>query len=321
MCACVKPWLVDALWETLLLTCIGADWARAHPRGCEFPACRLAKGWVPVPITASDFDFVCALLRHDAAIALEAGKEYLVESRLGTLARQEGLPSVEALIAAVRTKPNDALRYRIVEAMTTNETSFFRDVTPFDALRDHVLPDLIERRAAQRSLRIWCGAAATGQEPYSLAMLIREYFPALASWRVEIIATDISREVLERARSARYTQLEVNRGLPASMLVKYFEKDGIAWRVKASLRKMIVFRELNLILPWTGVDDSDVVLMRNVLIYFDVATKKRILASVRRIMRPDGYFMLGGAESTMNIDDKFKRVQVGKSSCYQIVAP
>ncbi|CAN5235117.1 protein-glutamate O-methyltransferase CheR [soil metagenome] len=271
-------------------------------------------------ISASDFEFVSTLLRTDSAIALEAGKEYLVESRLGTLARQEGHLSVDALIAQVRLKADTGLRYKIVEAMTTNETSFFRDVAPFDALRDHVLPDLIAKRAAQRTLRIWCGASSTGQEPYSLAMLIREHFPALATWRVNIVATDISREVLERARTGKYTQLEVNRGLPAPMLVKYFEKDGIGWRVKPVVREMVAFRELNLVAPWTGVDSSDVVLMRNVLIYFDVLTKRTILANVRKIMRTDGYFMLGSAETTMNIDDNFKRVAVGKTSCYQLAA-
>lgn len=270
-----------------------------------------------MPISPTDFDFVRAMVRKESAIALEPGKEYLVESRLTTLARQVGLVTADQLIEEVRRKPDNGLRYKIVEAMTTNETSFFRDVAPFDALREHVLPDLIARRAAQKSLRIWCGAASTGQEPYSLAMLIREHFPALASWRVEIVATDISREVLDRAHTGRYSQLEVNRGLPASMLVKYFEKEGIAWRVKAPLRDMITFREMNLIGSWTGVDNADIVMMRNVLIYFDVTIKKQILANVRRVMRADGYFMLGSAESTMNIDDKYKRVPVGRTSCYQ----
>jgi chemotaxis protein methyltransferase CheR len=270
-----------------------------------------------MPISPTDFDFVRAMVRKESAIALEPGKEYLVESRLTTLARQIGLVTADQLIEEVRRKPDNGLRYKIVEAMTTNETSFFRDVAPFDALREHVLPDLIARRAEQKALRIWCGAASTGQEPYSLAMLIREHFPALASWRVEIVATDISREVLDRARTGRYSQLEVNRGLPASMLVKYFEKEGIAWRVKAPLRDMITFREMNLIGNWTGVDNADIVMMRNVLIYFDVTIKKQILANVRRILRADGYFMLGSAESTMNIDDKYKRVSVGRTSCYQ----
>jgi len=269
-------------------------------------------------ISAVDFDFVCTLIKRESAITLEPGKEYLVESRLGLLARQEGMGSVSDLIAILRKSPSAAVTYKAVEAMTTNETSFFRDVAPFDALREHVLPDLIAKRAAQRSLRIWCGAASTGQEPYSIAMLIRHHFPVLASWRVEIIATDISREVLDRARTGRYSQLEVNRGLPAMMLVKYFEKDGVDFVVHSTIRDMVTYRELNLIGPWNGIADADVVLMRNVLIYFDVETKKKIMANVRKIMRPDGYFMLGSAESTLSIDDRFKRVAVGKTSCYHI---
>jgi len=276
---------------------------------------------LPAKLSAVDFDFVRTLVHKDSAILLEAGKEYLVESRLTVLARQEGKTSFQSLISDLRTRPDNALRYRVVQAMTTNETSFFRDVAPFDALREHVLPDLITRRAATRTLRIWCAAASTGQEPYSLAMLIREHFPALASWRVEIIATDISREVLDRAKGARYSQLEVNRGLPASYLVKYFEKDGLHWRVKPAIRDMVSYRELNLIGAWSGVDGADIVMMRNVLIYFDIPTKRKIMANVRRVLRPDGYFLLGSAESTLNIDENFKRIAVGRTSCYQLASP
>jgi len=272
----------------------------------------------PNKISAADFDYVRNLVYQDSAILLEVGKEYLVDSRLTVLARQEGKPSLESLIGDLRKRPDQSLRYKIVQAMTTNETSFFRDVAPFDALREHVLPDMIARRAATRTLRIWCAAASTGQEPYSLAMLIREHFPALATWRVEIVATDISREVLDRAKSGRYTQLEMNRGLPASYLVKYFEKDGLHWRVKPAIRDMVVYRELNLIGTWSGVDSADIVMMRNVLIYFDIPTKRSIMANVRRVMRPDGYFLLGSAESTLNIDEKFKRIAVGRTSCYQL---
>ncbi|MGV3710128.1 MAG: CheR family methyltransferase [Gemmatimonas sp.] len=269
-------------------------------------------------ISTADFEFVRDLIKREAAIALETGKEYLVDSRLTTLARQEGIPSVADLVVKLRNRPPAALVYKVTEAMTTNETSFFRDIAPFDALRDQVIPDLIAKRAAQKSLRIWCAAASTGQEPYSLAILLREHFPQLANWRIQIVATDISREVLTKARSGEYTQLEVNRGLPALLLIKYFEKSGVNWRVNKSIRDMIDYRELNLIGNWSGVDNSDIVMMRNVLIYFEPETKRSILANVRRNMRSDGYLMLGSAETTMNIDDKFKRVQLGKSSCYQI---
>lgn len=269
-------------------------------------------------ISTADFEFVREMIKRDAAIALETGKEYLVDARLSSLARQEGFASVNDLVTNLRTSKVTDLAYKVTEAMTTNETSFFRDITPFEALRDQVIPQLMAKRATQKSLRIWCAAASTGQEPYSLAMLLRDHFPELSTWRVQIVATDISREVLAKARTGIYTQLEVNRGLPAASLVKHFERDGANWRVKKPLRDMIDYRELNLIGNWSGVTNSDIVLMRNVLIYFEVATKKSILANVRRNMQPDGYLMLGSAETTMNIDDQFKRVAVGKSSCYQI---
>lgn len=267
-------------------------------------------------LTAADFDFVRLIVRADSAIALEPGKEYLVESRLSALARLEGAASVEAIIAALRQRPTGDLRYKVVEAMTTNETSFFRDVTPFEALRTHIIPDLMARRADRRQLRIWCGAASTGQEPFSLAMLLREHFPALDAWQVKITATDLSRDVLEKASAGRYTQLEVNRGLPAPMLIKYFERDGIAWRVKPVLRSMITFREMNLIGAW-NVGEVDLVLLRNVLIYFDLDVKRRIFANLRRILCPEGYLLLGSAESTMNIDDNFRRVPIGRANSYQ----
>jgi chemotaxis protein methyltransferase CheR len=273
-----------------------------------------------MPISPADFDFVRAIVRKDSAIALEPGKEYLVESRLMTLARQEGLATVAALVEGLRRAPEGALRYKVVEAMTTNETSFFRDITPFDALRTHIVPDVMARHAERRQLRIWCGAASTGQEPYSLAMLLREHFPALASWRVEIIATDLSRDVLQKAQQGSYSQLEVNRGLPAPLLLKYFEKEGIAWRVKPVLREMVTFREMNLIGSWHSVPEADIVLLRNVLIYFDLTVKKRILANLLRVVRPGGYLLLGSAESATSIDERFERVLVGRTTCYQPTA-
>ncbi len=271
------------------------------------------------PIADADFDFVRTIVRADSAIALEAGKEYLVESRLLTLARSQGLDSVGALVAQLRQRPASDLRYKVVEAMTTNETSFFRDITPFDALRTHIIPDLVARRAQCQQLRIWCGAASTGQEPYSLAMLLREHFPVLSSWKVQITATDISREVLEKARAGRYGQLEVNRGLPAPLLLKYFERDGVHWQIRPVLKSMVSFREMNLVGPWM-IGEADIVLLRNVLIYFEVDVKRQILANIRRVMRPDGYLLLGSAESTMNIDDNYKRVPVGRANAYQAAA-
>jgi chemotaxis protein methyltransferase CheR len=204
-----------------------------------------------------------------------------------------------------------------VEAMTTNETSFFRDHHPFDALRTQIIPDLINRKAASKQLTIWCAAASTGQEPYSVAMLLREHFPVLTSWKLTFIATDLSTQVLAKARSGRYGQLEVNRGLPAPLLVKYFTKDGTEWVVKEELRNMIDYRELNLIETWPALPVLDLVMIRNVLIYFDVPTKKKILGNIRQRMAPHGYLMLGGAETTLGIDEQFERVQIDKGVAYR----
>jgi chemotaxis protein methyltransferase CheR len=268
-----------------------------------------------------DFAYISSFVRQSSAIVLEPGKEYLVDSRLAPVLREHGLPSISALVGELKRSSGGVLHTRVVEAMTTNETSFFRDVAPFDGMRTQILPDLIQSRSTERRLRIWCGAASSGQEPYSLAMLILEHFPQLAGWDVRIIATDLSREILDRARAGRYSQLEVNRGLPAPMLVKYFERSGTEWSVKAPVRKLVQFEEMNLVRPWKALPASDVVFMRNVLIYFDVPTKRDILARVRTVLRPDGYLFLGSAETTMNIDANFARVSLGKSSCYRIGAP
>ena len=270
-------------------------------------------------IDPQDFAYISAFIRENSAIVLETGKEYLVEARLSPIVSQEGLPSLAALVARLRQRPLNGLHSRVVEAMTTNETSFFRDVAPFDGLRQTTLPELIARRSSERRLRIWCGAASSGQEPYSLAILILEHFPALANWDVKILATDLSRDILARSKAGRYSQLEVNRGLPAPLLIKYFERVGMEWSVKESVRRLVQFEEMNLIRPWRAIPSCDIVFMRNVLIYFDVPTKKTILEKIRGVMRSDGYLFLGSAETTMNIDPNFNRVQLGRSSCYSIV--
>lgn len=271
-----------------------------------------------VPLQASDFEYIRAFVRDEAAIVLDPGKEYLVESRLGAVARAAGLASVSALVHELRRQSPNGLHRRVVEAMTTNETSFFRDVSPFDAMQSVVMPALQAARATDRRIRIWCGAASTGQEPYSLAMLILEHFPALSSWDVRIIATDISREVLDRARAGRYSQLEVNRGLPASMRMKYFERDGAEWIIRDAVRKLVRFEELNLVRSWSGLPACDVVFLRNVLIYFDLPTKRDILERAGRLLRPDGYLFLGSAEAATNIVTGFVREPVGKASCYRL---
>jgi chemotaxis protein methyltransferase CheR len=271
-----------------------------------------------MPLNVADFEFVRALVTKRSAIVLDAEKTYLVESRLVPVAKSVGLATTSDLVAHLRSSPLSGLHQKVVEAMTTNETSFFRDLHPFEAFKNVVVPDMLKRRASTRQLRIWCGASSTGQEPFSLAMLLREDFPCLKNWSVRIIATDLSDHVLERARRATFSQLEVNRGLPAPYLVKYFERRGLEWRLKDEICSMVEFGKLNLIESWPAMPPLDVVFLRNVLIYFDVPTKKQILAKIRAAMRSDGYFFLGGAETTLNLDENFERIDFDRSGCYTL---
>lgn len=267
------------------------------------------------------YAYVRELVHRRAAIVVESGKEYLVESRLGPVARQAGLASIDELVRKLRSDERGPLATQVVEAMTTNETSFFRDVHPFESLRLRILPELAKARAS-RTLSIWCAAASTGQEPYSIAMTIKEHFPELETWNVQIVATDINASVLSRARAGLFKPLEVNRGLPAPMLVKYFEREGADWRIRDSIRRMVSFQELNLLDPhWPIFGPQDLVFIRNVLIYFDVPTKRTILGRIRKMLRPDGYLLLGGAETTVNIDDEYQSARVGQSICYQPKPP
>jgi chemotaxis protein methyltransferase CheR len=268
-------------------------------------------------IAPESFGFVRDLVRRESAIVLTQGKEYLVESRLLPVARAEGLADIEGLIAKVRQQPHGAVSRRLVEALTTNETSWFRDGDPFSALRAVVLPELAPSRAKTRRLRVWSAACSSGQEAYSVAMTLLEA-PAVAGWTIEIVGTDLSSDMVQRAREGRYSQLEVNRGLPAGQLVRYFERDGAGWRVNAQLRSMARFSELNLMRPFGAMGRFDVVFLRNVLIYFDVETKRDILRRVRQVLAPDGFLYLGAAEMTMGVDDAWERVAAGRSSVYRL---
>ena len=267
--------------------------------------------------SAESLTYLRDLIYRRSAIVLEEDKQYLFDSRLGPLARDAGFDSIDALVARLRGDQGTPLLRRVVEAMTTNETLFFRDVHPFEALKAQIVPDLVRARSADRSLRIWCAAASTGQEPYSIAMTLREHFPELATWNIQITATDLNAAVLERAREGRYRQLEVNRGLPAPFLVKYFERDKADWQLSANIRQMVTFRELNLLDSWTSLGTQDIVFMRNVLIYFDVDTKRRLLGRARQTLRQDGFLILGGAETTTNLEENFVPVRVGKGVYFQ----
>jgi chemotaxis protein methyltransferase CheR len=269
-------------------------------------------------ITGKEFNYIRTMVREQSALVLEPGKEYLVESRLDSLARREGAASIQALLARVRADASGGLQRKVVEAMLTAETTFFRDVRPFDSLRKVVLPELLARRTSDRSLNLWCAATAAGQEPYSVAMMLREDFPSTVGWNVRFIASDLSRELLQRAREGRYSQLEVNRGLPAAMLIKYFRKSGSEWQINPGIRSMLEFQEINLAKPWPVLPSMDIILMRNVLIYFDMQTKKVILERARRLLKPEGYLFLGGSETTVGLDESFEPVSSDRASCFRL---
>jgi chemotaxis protein methyltransferase CheR len=270
-------------------------------------------------MTDQDFDVVRRLLLDSSAIVLEQDKHYLVEARLGPVASRLQMGSVAELIARLKGEAGSALRAEVVEAMVTTETSFFRDHHPFEALRKVGLPELIARRTPERRLNIWCAASSTGQEPYSLALMIREYFSELSGWRILLLSSDISRAMLTRAGEGIYNQAEVNRGLPASLLLKYFEQHGADWQLKAEVRRMVDFRQINLAAAWPALPHMDLILMRNVMIYFNTDTKKTILGKLAKVLRPDGYLLLGGSETTFNLDDRFERVEPYKSGFYRLV--
>jgi chemotaxis protein methyltransferase CheR len=268
-------------------------------------------------LAPAEFDFVCRLVRQNSAIVLGTGKEYLVESRLSPLARSHGVADVRELVHVLQRQPVGRLADQVVEAMTTNETSFFRDQHPFTALSTTVLPDLMRTRAAARRLSIWCGASSAGQEPYSIAMLVRQAFERQAGWSASVLATDLSPLMLARTKEGRYSQLEVNRGLPAPMLVKWFDRVGTQFQVKQELRAMVETRPLNLAERFPPIGMFDVVFLRNVLIYFDPPMKKQVLQRVRQVLRPDGLLFLGAAETTLTIDDAWERVAIDRATAYR----
>jgi chemotaxis protein methyltransferase CheR len=256
-------------------------------------------------VTPLDYEFLRKLLRERSGLDLSSDKQYLVESRLIPLARRVGLSGIAELVAKIKTGA-DALTSEVVEAMTTNETFFFRDKIPFDHLRETILPALLKARASRRSLRIWCAASSTGQEPYSIAMCLKEIAPALAGWRVEILATDLSQAVLEKSKSGIFSQFEVQRGLPIQMLVKHFTQVGELWQLNADIRAMVQHRQLNLLHDFSHVGTFDVIFCRNVLIYLDSDTKADVFDRLAKSLDSDGIMVLGAAESVVGISDAFK---------------
>lgn len=269
-------------------------------------------------LNQEDFNYVRQLIMEEAGLMLDEDKDYLVTSRLGRLASHEDEGDIGRLIQRVRSGQDRSLRLAVADAMTIQETYFYRDPWFYNSLRDEVLPALIKARARDRTLRIWCGACATGQEVYSVSLLLEEHFPDLAEWFVEIIATDYSESALEYARAGSYSQMEVNRGLPAALLMKYFTRQGLRWQVRPALRERIQFGQLNLIGAWPPLPQFDLVLLRNVLIYFDEPTKRDVLTRVRLQMRSDGYLFMGGTESPFGLVDTFHAGADGRACYYQL---
>lgn len=257
-------------------------------------------------MNGADYDYLCKLLKTRSGLVLSAEKHYLAESRLLPLARRERLQNLAGLVARLRAPDAEPLIVEVVEAMTTNESFFFRDKLPFEHFRDAIMPALLSARSATRRVRIWCAAAATGQEPYSLAMTLREMSKDLRGWRIEIVATDLSTGVLEKARSGIYSQFEVQRGLPALMLIKYFAQIGEIWQIAPEIRAMVKFMPFNLLNDFASLGRFDVVLCRNVLIYFDQTTKIGVLERIAGVTERDGFLVLGGAETVVGLTDRFR---------------
>jgi chemotaxis protein methyltransferase CheR len=258
-------------------------------------------------VTPSDYEYLRKLLKDHSGLDLSADKQYLIESRLLPLARKAGLADIGALVQKMKTGSGTFIA-QVVEAMTTNETFFFRDKVPFEHFRETIMPELLRTRAVRKSIRIWCAAGSTGQEPYSLAMCLKEMSAALAGWRVEILATDLSQEVLEKSKSGIYSQFEVQRGLPIQMLVKYFKQIGELWQINADLRAIVQHRQLNLLHDFASLGSFDVIFCRNVLIYFDQDTKSNIFSRLARSSEPDGFLVLGAAETVVGLTEVFKPV-------------
>ena len=259
-------------------------------------------------MTPLDYDFLRNALKQRSGLVLSADKQYLVESRLLPVARKAGLASLGELVEALRPGGNEALMNSVVEAMATNESFFFRDKIPFEHFRAIVMPALLAARRASRTIRIWCAAASTGQEPYSLAMCLKQMERDLAGWRVEILATDLSNEVLEKARAGIYSQFEVQRGLPIQLLIKHFTQVGELWQISPDIRAMVKFRQLNLLSSFTNLGTFDLIFCRNVLIYFDQQTKINVLEALARVVACDGYLVLGAAETVVGLTESFKVV-------------
>jgi chemotaxis protein methyltransferase CheR len=273
-----------------------------------------------VSLSEADVRYMQDLLRQQSGVILDSSKDYIVHTRLAGLAQESGAESLEAFVQMLRASPPGELHRRAVEALVNGETLFFRDVHPFESLRTGILPRLVAARRSERRLVLWSAGCSTGQEPYSVAMLLREHFAELSGWEIRILASDFSLEGLARARKGVYSQFDVNRGLPAAYLAKYFAKRGASWEVLPDLQRMIEFRELNLIREWPSLPPVDLLLLRNVMLYHDDASRRAILGRVRRVLRPDGRLLLGAAETPSLLDESFEPEYTGRAACFRLRA-
>jgi len=266
-----------------------------------------------------DFSVIAKFAKDKAGLYLESDKEYLLESRLKPILAQFNLKSYAELAQEIQ-KNNMQVHKKVIESLTTNETSFFRDLQPFTLLQQKIFPELVEKRKNSRELNIWCAAASTGQEPYTVGMVLSEHFPQVfKEWKVNFVATDINQTVLNKAQSGVYSQLEVSRGLPAPLLVKYFTKKGIDWIIREDLRHFVSFTTLNLMapLPFSSFKPFDLVFIRNVLIYFELKDKQAILERIKKVMAPDSHLFLGSSETTLQISNGFEQINHGRVFTYQ----
>lgn len=268
-----------------------------------------------------DFDFFATLLKQRSGLMLTQDKAYLLESRLMPVARKLGLKDLDELANHMRTKREESVMETVTEAMTTNETFFFRDQKPFDQFRQIVLPHLLKVRATKKTVRIWSAAASTGQEAYSLAMVLSEEAARFPGWKFDIIGTDLSVDVIDKAKAGVYSQFEVQRGLPITMMMKYFQQQGERWVINQKIRDMVQFRTMNLLADWGAIGTFDIVFIRNVLIYFDAPTKTKILERVSSLMPPDGVLFMGGAETVMGVSDRFRGMDDQRGIYVPVTAP
>lgn len=269
-------------------------------------------------ISTNDFEYLRYLVRKKTGITLEPEKQYLTETRLMPIARQEGFDSVEQILKILRREQKSGrLHTRVIEAFATKETHFFRDTFVFEALEKFVLPEIIKCQKDKRNLAIWSAACSSGQEPYTIAMILAETFPFINNWTTLLIASDFSKEILDRAGRGDYSQVEINRGLSPELLSKYFKKQGLTWQIDKNIRKKVDFRNINLVEAWPPLPEMDVVFIRNVLIYFDMNSRKMIMEKVLRVLKPGGYLFMGTAETPNTMNNHFEQIRYGRAVVYR----